>query len=216
MDDKPIQFDQETWASLPDYLSHLPEPVRLHIWGDEEASHSEHEAAELARTLNKRFENIDYKLLPRRINYNYYPIIGIMRLEGDEAIDHGVRFIGLPAGYQITSLVSAIQSVSFRGMTSEAKTRIQLAKLKDEVTLELITSAEDEAGTMMAHRVCNLAVVSPWIRTYVIMGDAFPEAVIRYSINRIPHLVINERVHLEGIVDENTILEQIAFSVQKR
>jgi alkyl hydroperoxide reductase subunit AhpF len=64
----------------------------------------------------------------------------------------------------------------------------------------------------MAHRVCNLAVVSPWIRTYVIRGDVFPEAVIRYSINRVPHLVINERVHMEGIVDEKVILEHIATS----
>ena len=102
MEDRPIQFDEETWASLPDYLSHLPEAVRLHAWGDEKATASEHEAAELARMLANRFEHIDFKLLPRRINYNYYPVIGIMRLDGDEAIDHGVRFIGLPAGYQMT------------------------------------------------------------------------------------------------------------------
>lgn len=213
MEERPIQFDEETWASLPDYLSHLPEAVRLHVWGDENASPSEREAVELARMLSNRFENIDYKLLPRRINYNYYPVIGIMRLDGEEAIDLGLRFIGLPAGFQMTSLISAIQSVAFRGMTSEATTRIQLKKLKNEVSLELITSAEDEAGTVMAHRACNLAVASPWIRTYVIMGDAFPEVVIRYSINRVPHLVINRRVHLEGIVDEKAILEHIATSI---
>jgi alkyl hydroperoxide reductase subunit AhpF len=214
MDERPIQFDDETWASLPDFLSHLPEAIRLHVWGDEKASQSEYEAVELARTLNKRFGNIDFKLLPRRINYNFYPVIGIMRLEGEEAIDLGVRFIGLPAGYQMTSLISAIQSVAFRGMTSEAMTRIQLKKLKTDVSLELITSAEDEAGTVMAHRACNLAVASPQIRTYIIMGDAFPQVVIRYSINRVPHLVINERVHLEGIVDENVILEHIAATIR--
>lgn len=213
MDERPIQFDEETWASLPNYLSNLPEAVRLHVWGDEKASPSEREAVELARTLSKRFENIEFKPLPRRINYHYYPVIGIMRLEGEEAIDLGVRFIGLPAGYQMTSLISAMQSVAFRGMTSEAMTRIQLNELKHEVSLELITSADDEAGTVMAHRACNLAVVSPWVRTYVIMGDAFPGVVIRYSINRIPHLVINERVHLEGIVDEKVVLEHIAKSI---
>lgn len=213
MDERPIQFDEETWASLPNYLSNLPEAVRLHVWGDEKASQSECEAVELARTLSKRFENIEFMPLPRRINYHYYPVIGIMRLEGEEAIDLGVRFIGLPVGYQMTSLISAMQSVAFRGMTSEAITRIQLNKLKHEVSLELITSADDKAGTVMAHRACNLAVVSPWVRTYVIMGDAFPEVVIRYSINRIPHLVINERVHLEGIVDEKVVLEHIAKSI---
>ena len=129
-----------------------------------------------------------------------------MRLDGDEALDVGVRFIGLPAGYQMTSLIAAIQSVAFRGMTSEAKTRMQLHRLKAEISLELITSPEDEAGTIMAQQICNMAAASPWIRTYVINGEAFPDAVTRYSVSYVPHLVINERVHVEGLVDEETIL----------
>lgn len=205
-------FDQETWASLPGFFDMLPEPVRLHVWGDEQASQAEWEAARLARTLGQHFASIDYRLLPRRINYPYYPVIGVMALdrEADEAIDYGVRFIGLPAGFQMTSLVAAIQSVAFKGMTSEAKTRIQLHRLEQEVRLELITSAEDEAGSVMAHRVFNMAIVSPWIRSFLIMGDAFPEALIRYSVTHIPHLVINDRVHLEGVVEEEVILQHIA------
>jgi alkyl hydroperoxide reductase subunit AhpF len=214
MEDKPSQFDEETWTVLPDYLAYLPEPVRLHVWGDEQASESEKEAAQLVRVLAKRFEDIDYRLLPRRINYNYYPVIGVMGLDGNEVVDHGLRFIGLPAGVQITSLIAAIQSVAFRGMTSEAKTRIQLRRLEKDVTLELITSADDEAGTIIAHKINNMAIVSPWIRTYIIMTDAFPHTLYRYSVSRIPHLVINERTHLEGMVDEETILHHIAAAIR--
>lgn len=214
MEDKPSQFDEETWTVLPDYLANLPEPVRLHVWGDEQASESEKKAAQLVRVLAKRFENIDYRLLPRRINYNYYPVIGVMGLDGNEVVDHGLRFIGLPAGVQMTSLIAAIQSVAFRGMTSGGKTRIQLRRLEKDVTLELITSADDEAGTMMAHKINNMAIVSPWIRTYIIMADAFPHALYRYSVSRIPHLVINERTHLEGMVDEETILHHIATAIR--
>ncbi len=210
MNDDALQFDDESWTELPNFLGQLPEPIRLHVWGDEQASPSEREAARLARALSDRFEQISFALLPRRINYSYYPVIGIMRPEEGEAVDYGVRIIGLPAGVQMTSLIAAIQSVAFRGMTSEAKTRILLKGLTEEVTLELITSAEDEAGTVMAHRIFNMAVASPFIRSFLIMIDDFPEAGVRYSVSRVPHLVINGRVHVEGVVDEESILAHIA------
>jgi len=214
MEKKPWQFDDESWALLPDLLGQLPEPVRLHIWGDKNLSPSEREAAELAQILGDRFEQIDYRLLPRRVNYPYYPVIGIMRRKGDEGLDLGLRFIGLPSGAQMTSFISAIQSVSFRGMTAEAKTRIRLQRLRQDVILELVTSAEDEAGTVMAHRISNLAVVSPYIKSFIIMAQDFPQVLIRYSISHVPHLIINERIHFEGLLEEGAILEQISRALK--
>ena len=213
MDQQPPQLDEETWAQLPTYFEHLPEPVRLHVWGDGQASPAEGEAVRLARLLDERFEMIDHRILPRRINYPYYPVIGVFRLEEGVAVDHGVRIIGLPAGYQLTSLITAIQCVSFRGTTSGAQTRIQLSRLTSDVNIEVLTSAEDEHGPIMAQAAFNMAVFAPSIRAFLIMADNFPEAVIRHSVSRLPHIVINGRVHLEGIVDEQVLLKHIAMAV---
>ena len=213
MDQQPPQFDEETWAQLPDFFDHLPEPVRLHVWGDEQASPAEAEVTRLVRILDERFEMIDHRLLPRRINYPYYPVIGVLRLEERGAVDHGVRIIGLPAGYQLTSLITAIQCVSFRGSTSEALTRIQLSRLTDDVTIEVLTSADDEHGPVVAQAAFNMAVFTPSIRAFLIMADNFPDAVIRHSVSRLPHIVINGRVHLEGVVDERVLLKHIATAV---
>jgi alkyl hydroperoxide reductase subunit AhpF len=215
MDTHEHRFDDETWANLPELLGKLPEPISLHIWGDPQASEAEREAIELAKLLADRFVDIEYRLFPRRISFSYYPVIGIMRIEEEEFIDNGLRIIGLPLGYQMTSLISAMQCVAFLGMTSEAKTRIQLKKLKQDVSLELITSADDEAGTVMAHRIFNIAVVSPFVKSYLIMGDAFPDVVTRYSVSLVPHLVINEKAHLSGVATEETILSQIAGQLKQ-
>lgn len=215
MEKEAPQFEGESWAKLPEFLGQLPAPVKIHVWGDEQASTSEREAAILVRALSDSFDQISFSLLPRRINYDFYPVFGIMRPGDGEALDLGVRIIGLPAGVQMTSLISAIQSVAFHGMTSEAKTRIALQQLTEDVTLELISSIDDEAGTVMAHRIFNMAVASPYIRSFLIMLDDFPEAAIQYSVNHVPHLVINGRVHVEGVVDEATILKHIARGLKK-
>ncbi len=74
-DDNP--FDNETWALLPDYFDKLPTPVQINVWGDPKAEFGEAEAVRLAETLASRFPQISAAFFPRRINYPYYPVIGI-------------------------------------------------------------------------------------------------------------------------------------------
>jgi alkyl hydroperoxide reductase subunit AhpF len=172
-------FDAETRALLPEYLEKLPNPVQLRLWGDPKASIGEREAARLVKGLADEFKQIEMALLPRRVNYPYYPVIGVFSINEEDAIDHGVRIIGLPAGVHMTSLIAAIQSVSFRGSILEARTRIQLSKLQSDVDLELLTSADDELGTIMAKSVFGMAVANQHIRSYLIMADVFYEALWR-------------------------------------
>jgi alkyl hydroperoxide reductase subunit AhpF len=193
MEQTPHQFDEETWAQLPSFFERLPEPIRLHIWGDGQASPAEGEAIRLARLLDEQFDKIDHRVLPRRIKYDYYPVIGVFRMEEDVAVDHGVRIIGLPAGYQLKSLIAAIQCLAFRGTTSEATTRIQLSRLSSDVEIEILTSADDSGGPVMAQTAFNMAVFSPSVRAFLIMADSFPDSLIRNSVKGLPHTVINGR-----------------------
>jgi alkyl hydroperoxide reductase subunit AhpF len=213
MDQAPFKFDAETWEQLPSFLENLPEPIRLHVWGDGQASPEEGEAIRLATMLDERFDKIEHRVLPRRVSYDYYPVIGVFRLEDDLAVDHGLRIVGLPAGFQLTSLIAAIQCLAFRGATSEATTRIQLSRLSDPVDIEILTSTEDQEGPALAQMAFNMAVFSPMIRTFVVVTDTFPDALIRYSVKALPHTVINSRNHFEGFVDEKGLLEHIAASI---
>jgi len=203
-------FDQETWDLLPDYFEKLPNPVKIHLWADPEGGQGEHDAQRLVNTLADRFQQIDAATFPRRANYPYYPVIGVFDLVDGEAVDCGVRLIGLPSGYQMTSLIAAIQAVSFRSASVEAKTRILLQQLDQDVRLELLTAANDESGAMLAKTTFGLAVASPFIRTFLIMADVFPQASVRYSARYLPHLVINGRSHIDGVIDEEQLLKKIA------
>ena len=125
--EKESLFDHATWGTLDGFIRELPEPVKLVVWGETEASLGEREALRLGEKLAERYAVVTFEQRSRRDNYDYYPVMGIMRLDGEEEIDNGVRLIGLPAGYQINSLVGAIQAVSFRGSQLEGRTRIQLS-----------------------------------------------------------------------------------------
>jgi hypothetical protein len=65
----------------------------------------------------------------------------------------------------------------------------------------------------MAKIAFGLAVASPHIRSFLIMTDVFPVAAVRYSATYLPHLVINGRVHIDGIAEEEEVMKQIAKAV---
>ena len=211
-----VPFDDDTWRQLPDFLGNLPEPVCLHVWADAAGEPAEREAARLAATLAARFPRLSYRLFPRRENYPYYPVIGIMGGTADESRDDGLRLIGLPIGYQMTSLIAAIQAVAFRGQTLEPATRIRLSRLPAgaEVTIEVLTAADDEWGGVAAKAAFGMAAADARVRAFLIVTDFFPEAAARYSAATLPHVVINRRVHYSGAPDETALLRHIALALK--
>ncbi len=200
---------------LAGFLQELPNPVRIHYWGLEDASPEENEALRLCRALADRFANIELRTFARKANYRYYPVLGFVGLDAGQKTDYGVRIIGLPNGYQLTSLIAAIQAVSFRGVTLEPLTRIKLQKLETDITLELITADSDEYGGIVAKTAFGLAVASERVRAFLIMSNMFPEAAIQNSAYTLPHLVVNGRIHLSGVADEETILQHIGRAAQQ-
>ncbi len=205
-----VQLDE-----LAPYFQELPHPVRIHYWGLEDASPEEKEALHLCRALAERFEKIELRTFSRKASYRYYPVLGFMGIDGGKKMDYGVRIIGLPNGYQLTALITAIQAVSFRGVTLEPLTRIKLHKLETDITLEIITADSDEYGGIVAKTAFGLAVASEKVRAFLIMSNMFPEAAIQNSAYTLPHLVVNGRVHLSGAADEETILKHIALAAQQ-
>lgn len=213
-------FAGESWSQLIGFLEELPRPVKLVVWASEEGGRFEQEALHLARSLAERFDVLHAEQRDRVPNHYHYPVIGFMGLEDEglnleaEEIDFGLRMVGLPAGYQINSLVGAIQAVSFRASNLEGLTRIRLSRLPPQarVDLEVFTAAENEAGVPVATLAAGLAVASSQVRTFVVMADVFPDIAQRYSVRNLPHTVINGRVHVEGILDEEGLLRQMALA----
>jgi len=211
-----VPFDDETWRQLPGFLDNLPESVCLHVWADEQGEPAEREATRLAQALSERSPRLSYRLFPRRQNYPYYPVIGVMGGTTVESRDDGLRIIGLPLGYQMTSLIAAIQAVAFRGQQFDGDIRVgrQAAQANPRRRLQRLPAAEDEWGGVAAKTVFGMAAASPRVRAFLIMTDLFPEAAQRYSVTALPHVVVNRRVHFSGPPDEAELLRHIGLALK--
>ncbi|MDX1662284.1 MAG: hypothetical protein R3272_00725 [Candidatus Promineifilaceae bacterium] len=212
-----LRFEEPVWEALDGFLKHLPEPVKLVVWAATDGNRYEKEALQLGRRLAHRYEILSLERRDRAPGYPYYPLLGVMREAPEGEVDHRIRFVGVPAGYQINALVGAIQAVSFQAQNLEARTRFQLSRLPEEaeINIEVLTTAVDESGPLVATLAAGIAVASPQVRTFIIMADIFSQALVRYSARTVPHTVINRRVHVSGVFDEAAMLKQIARAVPR-
>ena len=208
-------FTEETFEELGTFFTNLPEKVRLVVHASVQNSCTEENTVELCQTLADRFEMIECRNRPRVADFPWHPIIAINGVdEKGKDIDYRIRFFGHPAWFQINSLIGAIQAVALRGMTLSAKTRIQLSKLQKEVRIETFTTPENESGVPMATLGCNLAVLNRNVRMFVCMINDFPDLAPQYSIYSVPHTIINQKHHLQGVYNEEKFLKAMAAAVK--
>jgi len=128
-------------------------------------------------------------------------------VEGER--DYGIRFYGIPAGYEFAGLLEDIRMVSSgeSGLSPEAKEALK--KLSGPVHIQVFVTPTcpycPRAG-MMAHR---MAFESELVTADVVESTEFPHLANRYGVYAVPKVVINETTSFEGALPEPHFLQYV-------
>jgi len=132
------------------------------------------------------------------------PAIIIQRKE-----DYGIRFFGIPSGYEYTSLIEAVIDVS-KGKTSlSQKTKEALKDIDKDIHIQVFVTPTCPYCSMAVRLGHQFALESPRITADMVESTEFPHLAQKYNIFGVPKTVINENVFLEGAVPEETFLEHV-------
>ncbi len=125
--------------------------------------------------------------------------------------DYGVRMFGIPYGYELQTLISAIVNVS-RGTTDLSdKTKAILADVKTPVHIQVfvtLTCPHCPTAAAIAHK---LAIESDMISADVIDSSEFPTLAQKYSVIGVPKVVINEKIEFVGAFNEDLFAEHVVL-----
>ncbi|HIQ31154.1 MAG TPA: glutaredoxin [Aquifex aeolicus] len=135
-------------------------------------------------------------------------------IEGDR--DYGIRYTGLPAGLEFSTLASAIIQVSKREPNLSAKT---LELLKDiTAPIEIMVFVTTSCGYCPSAAVMayNFAIASDYITAKVIDASENPDLAERFQVVGVPKIVINGGlVEFVGAQPENAFLGYILSAHEK-
>ncbi|VVB95810.1 Thioredoxin [uncultured archaeon] len=129
--------------------------------------------------------------------------------------DYGVRYYGVPAGYEFAAFVEDIIDVS-RGTTSLPDgIKAKLAEIKKPVHIQVFVSPTCPYCPKAARIAHQFAIENEFIRSDVIEMTEFPYLVQRYAIMSTPHIVINEDTSFLGAQPPEVFIEQIAMALRQ-
>jgi len=128
--------------------------------------------------------------------------------------DYGIRYYGVPAGYEFTAFIDDIIDVS-KGTTSLSENiKKKLADIKKPVHLQVFVSPTCPYCPKAARIAHQFAIENEFIRADVIEMTEFPYLVQRYSVMSVPHVVINEDTSFVGAQPPEVIIEQINMALR--
>ncbi len=131
---------------------------------------------------------------------------------GDD--DYGIRFYGIPSGYEFTSFLAAIKLAAAGKAELSEETLRALSELGTPVRMQVFvppTCPYCPQAVVLAHK---MAVASPMVKADMISAQEFPHLAMKYQVMGVPRTVINESTHIEGAVAEPTVLEKIREAIK--
>lgn len=128
-------------------------------------------------------------------------------VEGEK--DYGIRFYGIPAGYEFVSLIDSIMAVSKGESDLSEETKAALSQLKDAVHIQVfvtLTCPYCPEAVEMAHK---LAIASDLIVADMVESAEFPHLSHKYDVMAVPKVVVNEDTQFEGTLPEKEFVENV-------
>jgi glutaredoxin-like protein len=130
--------------------------------------------------------------------------------------DHGIRFYGIPSGYEFASLVEAVRLVANGEVKLSPEGRAFLDKLDADVHLQVFVTPTCPYCPPAVILAQQMAYYSPRVSADMIEATEFPPLAQKYNVYGVPRTVINEKEFIEGAVPERQLIEKIAASLKSK
>lgn len=169
------------------------------------------EVTELSDMLDLRVYDIEVNPeIARQYKVTLVPGIVIASKKENVVLESGVRFSGIPAGHEFSSLVTAIMLVSGGDSGLNEESRTWLAGLSKPVHLQVFvtpTCPYCPAAVTLAHR---MAMESKYVQAEMVEASEFMELSNEFGVSSVPHTVINQGDgELVGAVPEAMLIREM-------
>lgn len=128
--------------------------------------------------------------------------------------DYGIRFYGLPYGYEFQTLMSALV-VASKGKTDlSEQTKAQLRSVRVPVHIQVFVTLTCPHCPMAASMAHKFAVENDLIRADAVDAGEFTQLAVKYGVMGVPKIVVNETIEFVGALPENLFLQHVVLGAR--
>lgn len=216
-------LDDNIKNQVKELFAEMENPVRIMFFGSEkqncEYCQETYGLLEEITELNDLLTLEKYDLeqdaaLASQYNVDKAPVTVIAAVKDGEVLDYGIRYSGIPAGHEFTSLVNSMLMVSKQDSGLSQDIRDRLVKLDKPVLLQVFvtpTCPYCPRAVVLAHQ---MAMENPMIVGEMVEAMEFPELSNQFGVSGVPHTVINAGSgNVVGAVPESNLMAEIEKSL---
>ena len=207
--------DQQYVVNL---FENLVNPVKLIMFTQELECQYCRETHQLLEEIAALSDKIELQIYNFQIDNNMvekYKIdkIPATVIEGDR--DYGIRYYGIPSGYEFASILEDIVDVSKNDSGLSEEARAALAKINQPLHIQVFvtpTCPYCPKAVRLAHK---MAIENKNITADMVEATEFPHLAMRYNVSGVPRTIINEDTPVEGSLPEMLLIEKVVEALEK-
>lgn len=127
--------------------------------------------------------------------------------------DYGLRFYGLPYGYEFQTLLEGIFYASTGRTNLSEESKRKLKTLKTPVYIQVFVTLTCPYCPSVADLAYECAVESDMVKAEVVDVAEFPHLAYKYAVMGVPKTVINDKIEFVGAVPEKIFVEYVMLAV---
>jgi len=128
--------------------------------------------------------------------------------------EYGIRFFGVPSGYEFTTLVDDIIDVSRRTSRLHPSVKEKVRAISDPVHIQVFVTPTCPYCPLAVRAAHQMALENPLITADMIEALEFPHLANKYQVMAVPKIVINDAVAFEGAAPERIFVEYVLTALK--
>ncbi len=130
--------------------------------------------------------------------------------------DYGIRYYGIPSGYEFASLLEDIEMISIGKHNLSNETVEKLKTINEPVHIQVFVTPTCPYCPRAVVTGHQFAFVNENIKADMVEATEFPHLSIKYNVRGVPRIVINETHHFEGAMPEEMYIDEVVKAVGER
>ena len=141
-------LNQEILRQIREIFTQLKQPVQVLYFGKQTGCEYCAETLQLTQEVTAISDKLSLSVydlekdarLAEQYNVDKAPALVLTGKDGDQVVDYGIRFAGIPSGHEFGSLIHSLILVSGRDSGLNPQTRQMLSALKKPVHLQVFVT----------------------------------------------------------------------------
>ncbi len=133
-----------------------------------------------------------------------------------EDTDYGIRYYGIPSGYEFASLLESIELVSTQKHELSDEVAEKVKMISEPVHIQVFVTPTCPYCPRAVYTGHQFAFLNKNIKADMVEATEFPHLSMKYNVRGVPRVVINETHHFEGALPEEMYVDEVLKALSEK